>query len=255
MFPLQRCSDELAYQILSDPHPHLPCQQNTISEDLILDFDYTSNSCPLLDTNNDNSNVNNCSSSSSRKRKQKAAVFVAANTHPEKDEKLKKIVHRDVERRRRKEMATLYSSLRSLLPVEYVKRKRSSASEYMQAAVNYIEQMHTNLKELERSRRGHGCSSGYVSVNGCRDGGLEILVDTGCKLEERFPLSTLLRTLLSEGVEVESCVSTTTSHGRLLHRLHSKVCREICVDVGGLQQKLSGVLNASRPNVSRVCTE
>ncbi|XP_031106941.1 uncharacterized protein LOC116011678 [Ipomoea triloba] len=132
----------------------------------------------------------------------------------------------------------------------------------MQAAVNYIEQMHSNLKELswrdlEEAMAAASSSSpspGYVSVSGCRDGGLEILVDTGCKLEERFPLSTLLRTLLNEGVEVES-FSTTTSHGRLLHRLHSKVCGEICVDVGGLQQKQSGVLNASRSNVSRVCTE
>nr|GMC98463.1 transcription factor bHLH118-like [Ipomoea batatas] len=233
MFPLQR-NEDLVFQILSTPD--IPSQQNKISQDLIFDTATAAAAAAVT-----------ASSPRKRRRREKTLAActddVAAAVAAKSDEnhKLKRIMHREIERQRRQEMATLYASLRSLLPLEYGKR---STSDHMHEALNYIKQMQKNVQELERRRDGlktagsstlsshnlektgspdqkTGSSPNFVSVSRCRDG-VEILINSVAGEKGCFPLSRVLRTLQNEGVNVVSCDSTKADT-RLLHRVQSEV--------------------------------
>ncbi|XP_019200203.1 PREDICTED: transcription factor bHLH36-like [Ipomoea nil] len=279
MFPLQR-SEDLVFQILSTPD--IPSQQNKISQDLIFDSNNINNNygfAPLdfatgahhhdfAATTTASAAAVTASSSRKRRRREKTDdVAPAAAAKPDEYHKLKRIMHREIERQRRQEMATLYASLRSLLPLEYVKGKRST-SDHMHEALNYIKQMQKNVQELERRRDGlktaaasstssshnlektktgspdqkTGSPPNFVSVSRCRDG-VEILINSDVAGERGcFPLSRVLRTLQNQGVNVVSCDSTKADT-RLLHRVQSEVSGEKPIDLQALQQKLTEVIN------------
>nr|GMC94407.1 transcription factor bHLH118-like [Ipomoea batatas] len=271
MFPLQR-NEDLVFQILSTPD--IPSQQNKISQDLIFDNNNNNYGFAPLDFatgahHHDFAAAAAVTASSPRKRRRREKTLaactddVAAAAKSDENHKLKRIMHREIERQRRQEMATLYASLRSLLPLEYVKGKRST-SDHMHEALNYIKQMQKNVQELERRRDGlktagsstssshnlektgspdqkTGSSPNFVSVGRCRDG-VEILINSVAGERGCFPLSRVLRTLQNEGVNVVSCDSTKADT-RLLHRVHSEVSGEKPIDLQALQQKLTEVIN------------
>ncbi|KAF9614873.1 hypothetical protein IFM89_020970 [Coptis chinensis] len=145
----------------------------------------------------------------------------------------KKIVHRDFERQRRQEMSQLYSSLRSLLPIEYVKGKRS-ISDHMNEATNYIKHLEKKIQELRGKRDKLKRLSNFSATNTPGESlfgpdfatvtqcwkGVEVVVGSSLKNGE-FSLSKVLEVLAEEGLSVVSCV-TAKVNGRLMHTIQSE---------------------------------
>ncbi|KAF9602823.1 hypothetical protein IFM89_031683 [Coptis chinensis] len=142
----------------------------------------------------------------------------SSDTNSNKKKRMK--MHREVERQRRQEMATLYSKLRSLVPQEYLKGKRS-ISDHMNEAAHYIKHQQKKIKELVEKRddlqrlsnsnnsnmKNHSsCSQNYVTVHACFSG-VEIIVRNGPS-DQVLPLSTVLGVLVEEGLSATSCTST-----------------------------------------------
>ncbi|KAG8381434.1 hypothetical protein BUALT_Bualt06G0121600 [Buddleja alternifolia] len=222
MFPLQ--GNDL---VIEDP---LSSEQDKIFEDLA--------DCAILDDGIDLTTEK----STVKKRRRKTASSASGNQENknESSNDMKKTIHREIERQRRKEMSGLYTSLRSLLPLEYVKGKRS-VSDHMHQAVNYIKHVQNNIEELQKKRDrlkklSNPSSSNIdaedqnltindplncVNVNLCLDG-VEILIHSSLNEEAGFPLSKVLLDLIERGHNVISCVSTRAKE-QSLHKIQIEV--------------------------------
>lgn len=240
MFSLQ-ANDDLLIQILSNPS-----QQNKISQDPVMDFASMETTRTHIPPN-----IN-----SQKKRLSKRTLNTNKEDGIASDDhfKLRKIIHRDIERQRRQEMTMLYSSLRSLLPIQYVKGKRS-VSDHMHEAVNYIKEMQGNIKELEKQRDllmipnsiRHGTENDSrftdctVTVSPCLQGGVQISISVDCK-GKNFPLSRILGDLLKQGLNMVSCVSAKADQ-RSLYTIHTEACDMNNIDHLALQQKVIDMIN------------
>lgn len=234
MFPLQRCN-ELSIPLSNslNHHPHHKIPEDLILDDcdsLVFDFSHKKMSVSrppkiLLYTPPDHNNT---------------------NLNSIKDNN-KKMVHREIEKQRRQEMATLHASLRSLLPLRFIKGKRS-LSDQMNEGVNYINHMKKNIKELSDKRdelkklsnlsnlKNHvSCSFSIHKNNGTI--GIEI---SSFRDKERVPLSKLLEQLMRVGLEVVSCFSIEVN-GRLLHSVQCEVIDSDSVDLCELKRKFSNM--------------
>ncbi|XP_030538057.1 transcription factor bHLH36-like isoform X2 [Rhodamnia argentea] len=184
-----------------------------------------------------------------RRRKSGLSRCVIEKTSPKGE---KKIRHREIERQRRQEMAAHFRSLRSLLPLEHLKGKRSVA-DHVYEAVKYIKDMQSKIQELSDKRDGlkkleppnsrppppcSSCPKNVVVVESCKRG-VEVAIST--ESVQGMPLRRVLEVLIGdEGLNVINCTSTTVN-GRLIHRIESELIGGQSVDLSELQQKLTGL--------------
>ncbi|XP_060175817.1 transcription factor bHLH118-like [Lycium barbarum] len=261
MFPFQQDEDnELLF-----PQPCTNPINFIYQQDLVNDF-APFNSLELGDNNLAfNNNKNDSNNNNNNQRGNKLRKPSASSLHVEKEKgtngnKEKKVIHREVERQRRQEMATLYASLRQQLPLENIKGKRSTSDHILEAA-NYIEHLQKNVKNLEEKRENlkkesslrnlgypkSGSSStsdsspAIVRVKECLDG-MEILVNCGLN-NEGFRLSRVLEVLLQEGLSIVNCSCTKTNTTSALHTIRTEATDQPRINVDVIQQKLADIIH------------
>ncbi|KAL5811061.1 hypothetical protein ACOSQ4_027629 [Xanthoceras sorbifolium] len=218
-----------------------------------------------MDDHAANNLINNSSDRNSQWRKKLRVSDRSENTSDDANKKM--IAHKDIEKQRRQEMATLHASLRSLLPLEYIKGKRSM-SDHMNGAVYYINDLKNKIKELsdrrdELKRLSNSSGSGGRQESGSRSepascvmihpclGGLEIVISSSFR-EQIFLLSTVFEILLKEGLDVISSLSTKVNE-KLLLTIHTKVSDLTYIDMSRLHQKLMEVSTPS-PSIYQATT-
>ncbi|KAM6556472.1 hypothetical protein CsatB_003491 [Cannabis sativa] len=252
MFPNLHRSEELCFQISPNPQK----KKTNFSKDHILDHyeEIIASSQTPISLTKSTTLVNYDS---------------ATVTQIFSDNKSKEMMkHRDIERQRRQEMAALHASLRSLLPLELIKGKRS-ISDHINEGANYIKQLQMKIKELDAKRdalkRYNYLSNGNIIMGPssttdndhhsssalCQDnlirvqpwsGGLEIVISSTGDASA-LPMSKILQVILEEGLSVVSCISTKVN-GILLHTIKAEAhCCHIelhCSDnyLSALYQKL-----------------
>lgn len=171
---------------------------------------------------------------------------------PPKEKEKKKTVRKDVERQRRRDMAKLYQRLRLLIPSKYLMGKRS-ISDHLEEIVDYVKDLRKNIEDLERKReilkemKNNICNSQLtpcsssdnddrITVKSCNDG-VEISIKGG------LSLSKVLKVLMKEGLNVNSCVSSTVDQS-LHHIIQSKVNTRGDIDLAMLRSKLMSLFLA-----------
>ncbi|THG15568.1 hypothetical protein TEA_029675 [Camellia sinensis var. sinensis] len=197
MFPFDQIDDFLEFS-------SIPCQQLTIQQDTEL----------LVKPSLCNYDVTNKPEFSEGRKS--SVAFDDIDDNP-CDHKRRKIIHRDVERQRRQEMAALYRLLRSLLPLDYLKKRndvlREKRDELKRSSLNQSS-VNGGSKYLP------SCLKQSVTVVETSRGGVQVVVNTA--LIGRVSVSRVLDVLIREGLTVISCISTNINE-RSLHSIETEV--------------------------------
>ncbi|XP_021735778.1 transcription factor bHLH126-like [Chenopodium quinoa] len=192
-----------------------------------------------------------------RKKRSLAIVHDQENNgiNPYDSKKKKKIIHREIERKRRLEMSSLHTSLKSLLPVEYTKGKRS-ISDHLGEAVKYIKQMQQKMQVLNEKRdtltkevsklEGHKKYDNDVIVNVKKEN-VEVIVSSNCREDDEnegqgLPLSKVLQCLVQEGLDVLSSTSKKINT-IFVHSIQAQAGEDgkIAIDATNLKNKIADI--------------
>ncbi|KAK7391102.1 hypothetical protein VNO78_19463 [Psophocarpus tetragonolobus] len=173
----------------------------------------------------------------------------------------KKCMHRETEKQRRQEMTRLCTTFRSLLPLEYIKGKRS-ISDHMHGGANYIKHLENKVKQLQ-AKRDRFRKLSNLSPVGSDSGSFSTTTDVPicvivhpfpggvqlkCSYSFRkyvFPLSRVIDIVLKEGLDVINCTSTKTDD-RFIQTIRSEVPHMMSgTNYTELQRKLMEAISSS----------
>ncbi|KAB2596596.1 hypothetical protein D8674_032046 [Pyrus ussuriensis x Pyrus communis] len=191
---------------------------------------------------------NNLNTGGQRRKSSLAPTSYGAKNQdkPNDDDEKKKMMHREIEKKRRQEMANLYGSLRSVLPLEFIKVRWNLKFLHKIFGAKRDELKMGSSSNLSARNLDHGSSgssststSALVAVHPCL-AGVEIVVSTDGSAEQFFLLSRMLKILLGQGLSVISC-ATAQVNKRLVYTIQSEVSDPTCIDFSGLQQTLTEV--------------
>ncbi|XP_057786284.1 transcription factor bHLH36-like isoform X1 [Salvia miltiorrhiza] len=159
-----------------------------------------------------------------------------------KESSSKKVMHRELERKRRQEMSHLYASLSSLLPHHQIKGKHGVCDQIQEAA-SHIKKMEKKIEELKiRRNKLNGdveTSNGIynnVIINIVADG-MEIIISHSSERSD-LGLSRVLAELQWREFDVISSVSTRMKD-RFVHKIQVEARDISNLDVLMLRDRLT----------------
>ncbi|KFK26787.1 hypothetical protein AALP_AA8G293300 [Arabis alpina] len=147
-------------------------------------------------------------------------------------------------------MASLYASLRSLLPLHFIQGKRST-SDQVNEAVNYIKYLQRKNKELSSRRDELMLLSRGSFLNDCKDDmkmmnnhvvvrqclvGVEIVFSSRC-CNGQPRLSSVLQVLSENALCLVNSISSIVDD-RLIYTIHAEVSNMALVDLAELEERL-----------------
>ncbi|KAG6411300.1 hypothetical protein SASPL_129380 [Salvia splendens] len=215
MFPFQPSHDELGFGI---PTTSQSCQ---IQDDMNMDYHFLEPNLINFSVGSNDGEVSKRTDLELCEKRRKERSNHGCNS--------KKVMHREVERKRRQEMSQLYASLRSHLPHHLLKGKHSVCDQ-IQEATSHIKKMEKNIEELKGRRnklkstssggKDESSNGGDVTVDIVSDG-VEILISHSIERSDDFELSQVLAELQRSELDVIHIFSSRINE-RFVHKIQVK---------------------------------